>query len=122
MAADRPYELMQDGEATGVVELPVEWILDDAPLFNPRGNSYMNPRDVMQVWIDEFDKAWEEGTMFLLTMHPHVSGHRSRIVALEGLIAHMQAKGGVWFATREDAARYVREQAGMDSLTHSEQP
>ena len=114
MADDRPYELMQDGEATGVVELPVEWILDDAPLFNPRGDSYMNPRDVMQVWIDEFDKAWEEGTMFLLTMHPHVSGHRSRIVALEGLIDHMQAKENVWFATHEDAARYVREQAGMD--------
>ncbi len=52
--------------------------------------------------------------MFLLTMHPHVIGHRSRIVALEGLIDHMQAKGGVWFATHEDAARYVREQAGMD--------
>ncbi len=114
MADDRPYELMQDGEATGVVELPVEWILDDAPLFNPRGNSYMNPRDVMQVWIDEFDMAWEEGTMFLLTMHPHVSGHRSRIVALEGLIDHIQAKGDVWFATHEDAARYVRDQAGMN--------
>ncbi len=114
MADDRPYELVQNGEATGMVELPVEWILDDAPLFNPRGNSYMNPRDIMQVWIDEFDMAWEEGTMFLLTMHPHVIGHRSRIVALEGLIDHMKAKGGVWFATHESAARYVRAQAGMD--------
>ncbi|MDH3272075.1 MAG: polysaccharide deacetylase [Gemmatimonadota bacterium] len=115
MADDRPYELVQDGVPTGVVELPVEWILDDAPLFNPRGDSYMNPRDVMQVWIDEFDKAWEEGTMFLLTMHPHVIGHRSRIVALEGLIDHMQAKGGVWFGTHADAARYVRQQAGMSA-------
>ncbi len=114
MHDDRPYELMQEGEATGLVELPVEWILDDAPLFNPRGNSYMNPRDVMQVWIDEFDKAWEEGTMFSLTMHPHVSGHRSRIVALEGLIAHIKTKPGVWFATHEETARYVRQQAGMD--------
>jgi hypothetical protein len=114
MADDRPYELVQNGEPTGVVELPVEWILDDAPLFNPRGDSYSPPRDVMQVWIDEFDKAWEERTMFLLTMHPHISGHRSRIVALEGLIAHMKARGGVWFATHADAARYVREQAGMD--------
>ena len=114
MHDDRPYELLQDGEATGVVELPVEWILDDAPLFNPLGTRYMNPRDVMQVWIDEFDKAWEEGTMFLLTLHPHVSGHRSRIVALEGLIDHIQAKGDVWFGTHEAAARYVREQAGMD--------
>lgn len=114
MADDRPYELVQNGEPTGVVELPVEWILDDAPLFNPLGNRYMNPRDVMQVWIDEFDMAWEEGTMFLLTMHPHIIGHRSRMIALEGLVEHIKAKGDVWFATHADAARYVREQAGMD--------
>ncbi len=114
MADDRPYELVQNGEPTGMVELPVEWILDDAPLFNPRGNSYMNPRDVMQVWIDEFDKAWEEGTMFLLTMHPHVIGHRSRMIALEGLIEHMKSRDGVWFGTHEAAARWVRKQAGMD--------
>ena len=114
MADDRPYELLQNGEPTGVVELPVEWILDDAPLYNPRGDSYSPPRDVMQVWIDEFDGAWDEGTMFLLTMHPHISGHRSRIVALEGLIAHIKAKGDVWFATHAEAARYVREQAGME--------
>ena len=114
MADDRPYELVQNGEPTGVVELPVEWILDDAPLYNPQGNSYSPPRDVAQVWMDEFDMAWEEGTMFLLTMHPHISGHRSRIVALEMLLAHMKAKGGVWFATHEEAALYVKEQAGME--------
>jgi peptidoglycan/xylan/chitin deacetylase (PgdA/CDA1 family) len=113
MADDRPYELLQRGEPTGMVELPVEWILDDAPLFNPQGTRYSPPREVMQVWIDEFDKAWEEGTLFLLTMHPHIIGHRSRMVALEGLVQHMKAKGGVWFATHEQVARYVREQAGM---------
>ena len=115
MADDRPYELMQNGEPSGIVELPVEWILDDAPLYNPRGDSYSPPREVMQVWIDEFDGAWEERTMFLLTMHPHISGHRSRIVALEGLIDHIQARGGSWFATHEATARWVREQAGMGS-------
>ncbi len=116
MADDRPYELVQDGEPTGLVELPVEWILDDAPLFNPLGNRYMNPRDVLQVWIDEFDKAWEERTMFLLTMHPHIVGHRSRIVVLEELIDHIKAKNGVWFGTHAEAARWVREQAGMQQL------
>ena len=30
MADDEPYELLEDGEPTGVVELPVEWIRDDA--------------------------------------------------------------------------------------------
>ena len=73
-----------------MVELPVEWILDDAPLYDPRGANYASPREVAQVWMDEFDKAWEEGTVFLLTMHPHISGHRSRVVALELLIKHMK--------------------------------
>ena len=115
MADESPYELLQNGASTGLVELPVEWILDDAPLYDPRGNSYSPPRDVAQVWMDEFDKAYEEGTMFLLTMHPHISGHRSRIVALEQLIAHIQAKGGgrVWWATHGDAAEYVRRAAKL---------
>lgn len=114
MADDRPYEILQNGEATGLVELPVDWVLDDAPLLGPLGDRYSSPRDVMQVWIDEFDMAWEEGTMFLLTMHPHRIGHRSRIVALRGLIEHMKSKEGVWFGTHEEAARWVREQAGME--------
>ena len=114
MADDRPYELLQNGEPTGLIELPVDWILDDAPLFNPLGNRYMNPRDVLQVWIDEFDQAWEEETMFLLTMHPHVIGHRSRIIVLEELIQHIKQKDGVWFGTHADAALWVREQAGLD--------
>jgi hypothetical protein len=108
--------LLQDGKPTGMVELPVEWIMDDAPLFNPRGESYSPPREVAQVWIDEFDKAYEEGTMFVLTMHPHISGHRSRIVALEKLIAHIQAKGAgkVWWATHGDVAEYVRREAKLE--------
>ncbi len=115
MADDAPYELLQNGEATGLVELPVEWILDDAPLFDPRGQSYASPRDVARVWMDEFDKAMAEGTMVVLTMHPHVSGHRSRIVALEQFIAYVEQKGGakVWWATHADAAEYVRKQSGM---------
>ncbi len=113
MADDRPYELVADGEPTGMVELPVEWILDDAPLLNPSGTRYSAPRDVLQVYVDEFDKAYEEGTMFLLTMHPHYIGHRSRIVILEELIAHIRQKTDVWFATHRAAAEYVRDQAGL---------
>lgn len=113
MADERPYELDQDGQPTGIVELPVEWIMDDAPLFSPRGSNYASPREVAQVWMDEFDRAYEEGTLFLLTMHPHVTGHRSRITALQLLIAHIKAKPGVWFATHRAVAEYVKAQAGM---------
>ena len=55
--------------------------------------------------------AWEERGMFLLTMHPHISGHRSRIIVLEKLIEHMMAKGGVWFATHQQVAEYVKRLA-----------
>ena len=115
MADERPYELMQDGKATGLVELPVEWILDDAPLFDPRGERYSPPREVAKVWMDEFDKAYEEGTMFVLTMHPHISGHRSRIVALELLLDHIRQKAGndVWYATHGEAAEYARKEARL---------
>ena len=113
MADERPYELMAGGEATGLIELPVEWILDDAVYFNPLGNRYSNPREVLQMYIDEFDMAHEEGTMFSLTMHPHYIGHRSRIVILEELIDHMRAKGDVWFATHREVAEYVKQQAAM---------
>ena len=78
-----------------MIELPVEWILDDAPLFSPQGDRYDSPRDVLQVWIDELDLAYQEGGMFLLTMHPHMIGHRSRTVVLERLIEHIRAKPGV---------------------------
>jgi peptidoglycan/xylan/chitin deacetylase (PgdA/CDA1 family) len=115
MADERPYEILQNGEPTGLVEIPVEWILDDAPLFDPRGANYNPPRDVAQVWIDEFDKALEEGSMFVLTMHPHVIGHRSRMVALELLVDHIRRKpaGTVWWATHGAAAEYVRKQSGL---------
>ena len=112
MADDDPYELLAEGQPTGLVELPVEWIRDDAPLLNPQGERYSAPRDLLQVWQDEFDKAYEEGGMFLLTMHPQMIGHRSRIVVLEQLIEHILRKPGVWFATHRDAAEYVKRAAG----------
>lgn len=114
MADDRPYELTADGEDTGLVELPVDWILDDAPLMNPLGDRYANPRDVLQVYKDEFDIAYDEGTTFVLTMHPKYIGHRSRIVVLRELIEYIRARPDIWFGTHESAVRWVRNQAGMD--------
>jgi len=117
MADDRPYEVVAAGRPTGIVELPVEWILDDYPYFwmdrDLPVRPTLNPDEVLAIWKAEFDVAYDEGGMFILTMHPHVIGHRSRIRMLEQLVEHMQAKTGVWFATHEQIARYVKEQAGM---------
>jgi hypothetical protein len=43
-------------------------------------------------------------------MHPHVVGHRSRMVELEKLVTYIKSKPGVWFATGEQIARYLKEQ------------
>lgn len=116
MADDDAYELMADGEPTGIVELPPEWIRDDAPYFNfvrfSALRPYTPPSGVEEIFRAEFDGAWEEGGMFILTMHPHVTGHRSRMPLLARLIAHMKARGGCWFATHEEVARWCKENAG----------
>lgn len=113
MADDSPYELVASGRPTGIVELPVEWILDDAPYFNMSrfGNlrPHTTPDEVYTIWRAEFDRAYEEGGMFLLTNHPHMIGHRSRIEMLERLVQHIRRHPGVWFATHEQVARYVKE-------------
>ncbi len=116
MADDDPYEILEEGEATGIVELPVEWIRDDAVYFNMNRftahRPYTPPPAVLDIFRREFDRAWADGGLFVLTMHPHVTGYRSRIFILEELIAHMKARGGVWFATHADIAAYVKAEAG----------
>jgi peptidoglycan/xylan/chitin deacetylase (PgdA/CDA1 family) len=111
MADDRPYELLSEGEPTGLVELPVEWILDDWPYFqldwSGGQTSMRNADDVFSIWRDEFDFAYEDGTIFILTMHPQVIGHRYRTKMLEQLIEHMKNKPGVWFATHAEIAKMV---------------
>jgi peptidoglycan/xylan/chitin deacetylase (PgdA/CDA1 family) len=110
MADDDPYELLEAGEPTGIVELPVEWIRDDAPYFNMNRfqalRPYTPPPAVLDIFIREFDRAHAEGGLFLLTMHPHVITYRSRFFIVEELIRHAKAKGGVWFATHEQVARH----------------
>jgi hypothetical protein len=41
-------------------------------------------------------------------MHPHISGHRSRVAWLDKLITHMKSTPGVWFATEEEIVRYAK--------------
>jgi peptidoglycan-N-acetylglucosamine deacetylase len=117
MGDDEPYELMEEGEPTGIVELPVEWIKDDYPYFGMDRLSTVRPHTapslVGEIWRREFDGAYVERGLFLLTMHPHIIGHRSRMSVLEELIQHMRSRAGVWFATHEDVARYVKVQACM---------
>ena len=116
MADDDPYELEADGEPTGIVELPPEWIRDDAVYYNfvrfSALRPYTPPSSVLEIFRAEFDVAWQEKGLFLLTMHPHISGHRSRMPVLEKLITHMKETGGCWFATHAEVAEHCKQHAG----------
>lgn len=115
MADEDCYELLLDGKPTDVVELPVEWIRDDAVYFMMQRfgqalRPYTPPTDVFDIFKRELDYALEEGGLFQLTMHPHIITARSRIWILEELIRYAKDKGA-WFATHAEVAAYARANA-----------
>lgn len=116
-ADDDPYEIIHEGRPTGIVELPVEWIRDDAPYFmmNRFGGQrpYTPPTAVLDIFLREFEGAYAEGGLFLLTMHPHVTGYRSRIFILEELLRRIAVKGDCWIATHADIARHCAREGGL---------
>ena len=111
-AMDEPYEIVANGEPTGLVELGIDWSLTES-VYLGRSGAMPSPEALFQLFREEFDGAYAERTMFVLTLHPHIVGHRAPMQHLEKLIAYMRSKPGVWFATTEQIARYVKEQARM---------
>ena len=112
MADEECYELLLDGAPTGIVELPVEWVRDDAVYFMMNRFSalrpYTPPTDVLDIFRRELDAAYDDGGIFQLTCHPHIIGYRSRIWIVEELIRHAKSKGQVWFATHADIAAWAK--------------
>ena len=115
MADEDCYELLLDGEPTGVVELPVEWVRDDAVYFMMNRfqslRPYTPPADVLDIFRRELDAAHEEGGLCQLTFHPHIIGYRSRVWILEELIRHARSLPGVWFGTHAEVAAWARDHA-----------
>ena len=115
MADEDCYELLLEGRPTGIVELPVEWLRDDAVYFMMHRFQSLRPQiaptDVFDIFRREFDMAYEAGGIFQLTTHPHIIGYRSRIWIVDELIRHARSKGDVWFATHRDVAAWAKAHA-----------
>jgi len=106
-AMDEPYEILSGGEPTGIVELAIDWTLTETPYLGPGGTMPL-PQNLFQLFREEFDGAYNDGTLFVLTLHPHVSGHRAPMKYLDEFVAYMKSKPGVWFATGAQIAEYVK--------------
>lgn len=113
-ADDDCYELLLEGEPTGIVELPFDWVRDDAVYFMMERfenlRPYTPPSMVFDIFKREMEGAHAEGGLFELTMHPHVITNRSRIWIVEELIKYAKTlPGGVWFARHDEVVAYVLE-------------
>jgi peptidoglycan/xylan/chitin deacetylase (PgdA/CDA1 family) len=106
-AMDEPYEIVSRGKNTGLVELAIDWTLTETPYLGRDGHM-PSPELLYKLYKDEFDGAYEEGTLFTLTLHPYLSGHRAPMRHLTEFVDYMKSKPGVWFATGEQIARYVK--------------
>jgi peptidoglycan/xylan/chitin deacetylase (PgdA/CDA1 family) len=106
-ALDEPYEVVSRGQNTGLIELSIDWTLTETPYLGQNGHM-PSPELLYGLYKDEFDGAYAEGTTFILTLHPYLSGHRAPMKHLEEFVAYMKSKPGVWFATCEQVAKVAQ--------------
>jgi len=92
-----------------LVEIPVSWVLDDAPYFLFTGTrSIQPPGPVLEGWIAEFQGIHEAGGVTNFTFHPQIIGRPSRLACLAQLIETVQKTGGVWVTALETIAEHWR--------------
>lgn len=99
------------GTETDLVEIPANWYLDDLPpmMFiksSPNSHGFVNPRQLEEMWRDQFDWVYREQDygVFTFTIHPDVSGRPQVLLMLERLIEHINGHDGVRWATFDEIA------------------
>lgn len=110
MGNDIPYLIQLGDDLGSLLELPIQWIIDDYPHYNGAGG-ISSPEKVFEVWSSEFAGYHRYNGVFILTMHPFVSGRPSRVMLLERMIEYINGFDGVWWATLEEISNYCLEQA-----------
>ena len=111
---------LKRGKETGLIEIPANWYLDDLPPMMfikkaPNSHGFVNPRDIEQMWRDQFDWVYREMdyAVFPITIHPDVSGRPQVLLMLERLYEYIKGHEGVRFVTMNEmaddfAARFPR--------------
>ncbi len=104
------------GEETDLVEIPANWYLDDLPpmMFikkSPNSFGFVSPRDIGQMWIDQFEWVYEnmDYAVFPMTIHPDVSGRPQVLLMHERIIEHINKHEGVrWVNLNEMADDFLK--------------
>lgn len=107
------------GPEIALVEVPITFITSDFAYFEFNGYGrptlpagLRNPRDVEQIWLDEFtyNADRDPGAFTMLMLHPETIGWGGRIAMLERVLGAMQERGAR-FVTAEQLADEFRAAA-----------
>jgi peptidoglycan-N-acetylglucosamine deacetylase len=106
---------MIHGKEIDLVEVGANWYVDDLPPMMfikkaPNSHGFVNPRDIEEMWRDQFDWVYREMDygVFAFTIHPDVSGRPQVLLMLERLIKYINKHEGAEWMTFEDIAEDFR--------------
>ena len=102
---DLPYWL--DGSPPHLV-IPYTLVNNDARYLLPNG--FASGEDFYRTLQDAFDLLWHEGErspkMMSVGLHPRISGHPARAMALARFLDSVGSRDAVWICRREEIARH----------------
>ena len=105
---DEPFIIPVKGK--DFVTVPYTFHMNDISSFPFEG---YNPMAYEQALKDEFDQLYEEGAtrrrMMLVGFHDRINGHANRIRMLDRFFTYAQSHEGVWFARKDEIAKWVLE-------------
>lgn len=113
---------LKHGKEIDLVDIAANWYVDDLPpmMFMkkaPNSHGFVNPRDIEELWRDQFDWVYREMdyAVFAFTIHPDVAGCPQVLLMLERLIEYISKHSGVEWMTFEDLAEDFRKRYPFDS-------
>lgn len=85
-----------------------------------------DPHAHEQALRDEFDQLYEEGAtrrrLMVIGMHDRLSGHANRIRALDRFLTYAKSHDDVWFARKDEIARWALTQRQLTPVVHRGPP
>lgn len=104
-----------DGRMIDMVNLPGSWVLDDAVYFQFHitiRTAIRRAADVLEIYKEEFRAVHACGGLFMIVMHPQLSGRPSRVLMMKELVDYVRGFDRVWMPSPVDVVDYWRAHYG----------
>jgi peptidoglycan/xylan/chitin deacetylase (PgdA/CDA1 family) len=102
-----------NGVPIDMINLPGSWVLDDAVYFQFHitiRTAMRRAADVLEIYKEEFRAVHGCGGLFVLVMHPQLSGRPSRVLMLKEFMDYVKGFEGVWLPRPIEVVDYWRSE------------